>query len=158
MLCLCGVGKLIIVWVLCRINLYELFQFCTLFFLCCFWETKAFLERHTLCPRIQENAQNLGQIADEDRLRRGRSLSRVIHLYLFHELALLLLAAQLKSSAHRRVVRSPSGHLSNCCSSWQPCLRSSGLGLFVPLFFWWKAFFLDDSTSRKIEKPCQDQN
>lgn len=76
MLCLCGGGKLIIVWVLCPYNLYELFQVCTLFFLCCLWETKVFLERHTLCPCIQENAQKLGQIADEDKLWRGRSLSK----------------------------------------------------------------------------------
>lgn len=76
MLCLCGGGKLIIVWVLCPYNLYELFQVCTLFFLCWFWETKVFLERHTLCPCIQENAQKLGQIADEDKLWRGRSLSK----------------------------------------------------------------------------------
>jgi len=76
MLCLCGVGKLIIVWVLCHCNLYELFQLHTLFFLCCFGETKAFLERHSLCPCVQENAQELGEIADKDKLWRGRSLPK----------------------------------------------------------------------------------
>lgn len=65
MLCLFGYGKLIIVWVLCHYSLYELFQFGILLFFCCFGDTKEFLERYTLCPCIQENAEKLRQIADK---------------------------------------------------------------------------------------------
>lgn len=158
-LCLFGVGKLFVVWVLCHCSLYELFEFGILLFLCCFWETKAFLERYTLSPCIQENAEKLRQIADKSYgeeqacpCERSLLISQVGSLF-------FLLAAQLKSLAHWKVVWSPSGHLSSCYP-WQPCLRSSGLGFFVSFFFffWWKAFFLGDLTSTKIEKPCKDQN
>lgn len=81
---------------------------------------------------------------------------QVTHLFFFVKLPLFFfLAAQLKTSAHWRVVQSPSRHLSDFCSSWQSCLRSSGLGWFVPFFFfffWLKAFFLNDSVSIKMQK------
>lgn len=150
MLCLCGVGKLIIVWVLCHYNLYELFQFCTLFFLCCFWETKAFLERHTLCPYIQENAEKLWQIADKGKLWRGRSLSKwYISTYVTSWLSFLIAGCSAEK------FNPPESGMESLRPSLQFLFFLAALSyvqwpcLFTPLFFWWKAFFLDDSTSRK---------
>lgn len=77
---------------------------------------------------------------------------QVIPLYLFHKLALFFYYWLLSWKAQ------PTGEYYGVPPAISPivlpvsCHRSSVFGLFVPLFFWWRAFFLDDSTSRKIEK------
>lgn len=136
MLCICGVGKIIIVWVLCHCSLYNLFQFCTLLvFMLLLGNGK---QRHLqkvlpyvlVFKRMHKNwdkQKKKTSFGEEEACPRDMSLfiSQVVSLF-------LSLTTQLKISGHQRAVPSPADHLSGCLSQ-QPCPRPGSHGLCV---FW----------------------
>lgn len=144
----CRAGKSIIVLVMCHYSVYKLLLFSNLF--CCRWVffLFCFLEmRSRGCTKTETNSGH--------KLCRGGSLSSWHIPASFTSFLFFSLAAQLKTLAHWRVVQSFSCHISNWCSSWQPCLRSGGL-LWCASVFRLKAFFLNNWVSIKIEEPHED--